>query len=298
MASERFLVNPALKRRLSKSIHKRRRLATHSNIREMLHDNRHLHKNPIGEELMMIGMNPRRAHKRKMKHNDPDRLVGHNARKRRKKRTAKTVDVAAASVEVTRKRRKRRAKHALAATPKRTRRTRKHRKERVVSGRGRGRAARSLGLGGSIADIKSILPLAAIGGASIVATNIAPGLLKISNPYARYGVQAGVAILGGMGISRVNKNFGIVWAVSGLAVIIAGVIQTKLMSSLMPGSAIAAAAVTPAAVAGLSDEYVAPELMDMGAYEQVPGISDMSDMGYEGETDDEEQFGAYEQQTY
>ena len=93
-----------------------------------------------------------------------------------------------------------------------------------------------VGIGSLTGTVRSVLPLAITGGASIIATNITPGLVGVTSPWMRYGVQAATAFGGGWAVGKfIGKQHGVVWAVTGTAVIVADLLQKYVLRGILPG---------------------------------------------------------------
>lgn len=249
MGIEPFLINPLprkIKRiprfklkRYRKAV--RKRLAASELIRRRLRDN------PLGGEVMILGLNPvsRRSRKRRLKRKlktirrfslmNPRRRrrrkATHNARRRRSMRLHDNP-----------RHRRRRAKHN--ARRRRSYRMHDNPRRRRARRHDNPRRRRSLRHNPalSLSSVKHILPLAVTGGASIIVTNIAPGIVGIQNQWARYGTQAAVALVGGVAVDKVvGREHGLVWAVSGVAVVVADLLQKYVLSRVLPVAAPAVA---------------------------------------------------------
>jgi len=73
---------------------------------------------------------------------------------------------------------------------------------------------------GGITDIRSWGPLAITGGLSAVTGAVVPGMLGVTNPWAKYGVQTAVAVGGGMVVENfVDKRHGQAWMIVGVAMV-------------------------------------------------------------------------------
>jgi hypothetical protein len=73
---------------------------------------------------------------------------------------------------------------------------------------------------GTIMDVRHWAPLAVTGGLSAITGAVVPGMLGVYNPYAKYGVQIGVAVGGGMLVERVaGKEHGQAWMIVGMAMV-------------------------------------------------------------------------------
>lgn len=72
----------------------------------------------------------------------------------------------------------------------------------------------------SIMNVRSWAPLAITGGLSAITGAVVPGMLGVTNPYMRYGVQTAVAIGGGIVVERVaGREHGQAWMIVGVAMV-------------------------------------------------------------------------------
>jgi hypothetical protein len=264
VASEPFLINPLYRKRIR---FKKRRFSNplpSPLLRRMTKRygkkgmtkaweayRRGIRRNPLGEEVIIVGANPIRGGERKMARRRRRRRMFDNARRRRRRAYRMRDNV----------RRRRRARR-MYANPRRRRRVRRYRRYRdnawfgesarhaTAARRGwrrrrrlrsnpvrrrRGRFLRDnpATIGGTV---KKVLPLAITGGASIIATNLTPGLVGVTSPWTRYGVQAATALAGGWAVGRfVGREHGVVWTVTGAAVIVADLLQKYVLRGILPG---------------------------------------------------------------
>ena len=264
MPKEVFLINP---------MKKRRKNPLPGRSKNKKYGRRNLVQNPLAETLMIVGTNPRgrssemltntwygesRRHaaaaKKGWRKRRRSRKVVSAAPRRRKRRTAVAVAP-------------RRRRRTVAAAPRRRRRTTR-RASPVVARRRRAVARRSSALRGTsprryrryavnprrrrrsyrrnpvnisgiISTLKSSLPLAVTGGASIIVTNMAPSFASKyvgSSQMAKYGVQVATAIGGGMTVRRfVGGQHATIWTVAGLAVIVADLANKYLLGKTLAG---------------------------------------------------------------
>jgi len=158
----------------------------------------------------------------------------------------------------------------MGANPRRKRIRRYRRNPAILRGLPR--------LGG--VDLGNVIPLAITGGASVVATSVAPGMARVSSKYARYGVQAAVGIGGAVVLNRTLKGqHGTIWAVTSFAMIVSDVLQQHVLGRL------------GISMAGLGAEY--PEYYEsmgafpyegdeeVGAYPEEVAVEGLSDYPYE-----------------
>lgn len=86
-------------------------------------------------------------------------------------------------------------------------------------------------------DVVKILPLAATAAIALTTTMIAPRLVPqaAGNVWIKYGVQAAVAVGGGMAIRAtrmLNNQHAAVWTVTGFAVIVGDLLNTYVLPRL------------------------------------------------------------------
>jgi hypothetical protein len=126
----------------------------------------------------------------------------------------------------TRSSKRRRVRHGnpmtATANPRRRHRNRRrhynvHRRRRNPFGIGGGMVGKFTG---TIMDVRHWAPLAITGGLSAITGAVVPGMLGVFNPYAKYGVQIGVAVGGGMIVERVaGREHGQAWMIVGMAMV-------------------------------------------------------------------------------
>ncbi len=86
-------------------------------------------------------------------------------------------------------------------------------------------------------DVMRILPLATTASVSLISTMVIPSFVPqaATNVWVKYGVQAGVAIGGGMvvrNIRALGPAHAAVWTVTGFAVIVGDLLKTYLLPQL------------------------------------------------------------------
>ena len=138
----------------------------------------------------------------------------------------------------------------------------------------------SLGLGRIAGvNIRNLLPLAFTGGASVVATTIAPRVVGVVNPWAQYGVQAAVGIGGAAVINKtVGRDHGMAWAIASGAVIVADLLQKFVLSRVLPQYV--------SGIDAFPDEVVEGIAAFPDEVEEVEGIGDAYDSSpYDVEVD-------------
>lgn len=120
----------------------------------------------------------------------------------------------------------------------------KHRRRnKTMARRRRSRTRRNPIVSDIQSTVRKTVPVAITGGASIIASSIVPGLVRVTSPWMRRGVQAATALAGGAVVSKaVNKDHGLAWTVAGAAVIVADLLQTYVIGRFMPGLAPVSAA--------------------------------------------------------
>lgn len=254
-------------------------------------------KNPLAETLMVVGANPVRRRSKEMLTNSwygESKRHSSAAKKGWRKRRRSSRAVSAAPRRRKRRvtaapRRRRRAvavaaprRRRTAATPvARRRRTARTRRASAIRGtsprryrryatnprRRRSYRRNPIALGGMVSTLKSSLPLAITGGASIIATNMAPSFASKyigTSDMAKYGVQVATALGGGIAVRKfVGSQHATIWTVAGLAVIVANLAQKYLLGKTL---------------AGLGMEYqVPPSVYGMNAFPYE--VNDMSGYG-------------------
>ena len=196
--------------------------------------------NPLGEEVIILNPRGKRVkRRRRTRLGNPKRRVY----KRRRVRAANPV----------RKRVYKRRRVRAANSVRRRHNPRQFRRRR--------NPAIETALGYGFGDLAK---LAIVGAAASIATTAIPRALGLTDEYKKYLGQAGVAIGGGLIVSQlVKKEYGGIWAVAGLAVIVADVMRQYVLARLgLPGLA-----AYPAELAGYPSEYY---LSDGSGYPMVP----------------------------
>jgi hypothetical protein len=87
--------------------------------------------------------------------------------------------------------------------------------------------------------VQNVLPLAVVGIASRIVTNMVPGMIGIVNPWARLGVKAAVGVLGGPMVGKMGqmvggRTGGTVWTVVAMAEVVSDLV-TQFMPGVIPG---------------------------------------------------------------
>jgi len=120
----------------------------------------------------------------------------------------------------TRSSKRRRVRHRnpmVSANPRRRRHNVRHRRRNPFGLGGGGMVGKFTG---TIMDVRHWVPLAVTGGLSAITGAVVPGMLGVYNPYAKYGVQIGVAVGGGMVVERVaGREHGQAWMIVGIAMV-------------------------------------------------------------------------------
>lgn len=197
--------------------------------------------NPLGEEVIILNPRGKRVkRRRRTRLGNPKRRVY----RRRRVRAVNPV---------------RRRRRVRAANPRRRAYRRRHNPIRHHKRRRNPAIETALGYG-----FGDLAKLAIVGAAASIATTAIPRALGLTDEYKKYLGQAGVAIGGGLIVSQlVKKEYGGIWAVAGLAVIVADVMRQYVLARLgLPGLA-----AYPAELAGYPSEYY---LADGGGYPMVP----------------------------
>ena len=140
------------------------------------------------------------------------------------------------------------------------------------------------------------IPYLATAGVSALATGMAPRLLGPAvTPMYAYGVQAGVAVLGGIGLPMLGlgRAHGLVWFLAAGAIIMSDVIYRYVMPQLglaaYPYEAHAALSSMgqepfyPPSLSAYTREY--RPLSEVGAYEPAPPLSAPWEVAYGRSTD-------------
>lgn len=197
-------------------------------------------KNPFGEEVIVVGANPRRKRKKRVSRRRTSlvRYLGNRGVRRRRSR----------------------GRRLLSNAPRRRRNLALNRRRRY-----RRNPARAMALGGGISlrrPTSLVVPIA-VGLAARMATIRAPLMLGVVSPLPKYGIQAGVALGGGLLLKRVLGNTNaMVWAIVSGVTILENILNDFVFSR--------AVAVTAPGAAGMG--YYEPEGVGafpeegMGAY--------------------------------
>ena len=198
---------------------------------------RRLGRNPFGEEVMIVGANPRRRRlKRRVR-------LDNNPRKKRVRRSR----VRARRVGLIGRLRRR---FKLNENPRRYRRRRvsrgralmlrdnprRHRIRRYRSNPRRGRA-RAIGVPAlSIARPMSILMPVAVGTAAYLATEKVPAMVGMTTTLPRLGVKAAVGVGGGMLIGKfLGKQNGAVWLIGSGINLLNDILNTYVFKTTLAG---------------------------------------------------------------
>ena len=111
-----------------------------------------------------------------------------------------------------------------------------HRRHRNPFGMGSGMVSKFTG---TIMDVRHWAPLAITGGLSAITGAVVPGMLGVANPYAKYGVQIGVAVGGGMVVERVvGKEHGQAWMIVGMAMVGYSLLKEFVLQPYFPQFAV------------------------------------------------------------
>jgi len=241
---------------------------------------RRTHRNPLGDELVVLGaLNPRRRRRAKARkrrkgvthmarRSHSGRFVRHRHRRRRAR---------AHRNPFRRRSHARRRRRAFAFNPHRPHR---HRRARARHRRNRARRYRrnpATAVGGiRLMQPGTWFPYVMTAAASGLATGFAPRLLGPNvTPMWAYGAQAAVAVAGAVALPMFLKPaHGVVWFVVGIGIIVADAVARYLL----PMTGLAAYPYQAhAALAGMGQQpYYPPTLSDMGYY---PTTSELSGVG-------------------
>lgn len=113
---------------------------------------------------------------------------------------------------------------------------------------------------GGIMNVRSWGPLAITGGLSAVTGAVVPGMIGVANPWMKYGVQAAVAIGGGMVVEKfVDKRHGETWMIVGVSMVGYQLLKEFVLQPYFPQFAV-----------GLG-EY--PSYYPTSAYEEEENVS-------------------------
>lgn len=194
--------------------------------------------------------------------------------------------------------RRRRVRHANPMVGAVSNPRRKHHKRHAVKHRRSHSSRRSNPFGistsgmvgkftGTIMDVRHWAPLAITGGLSAITGAVVPGMLGVYNPYAKYGVQIGVAVGGGMVVERVaGREHGQAWMIVGMAMVGYSLLKEFVLQPYFPQFAVG--------LGGYNDYYV-DALEDVsqqiGAFPQSVGAFPTGMNDYPGVGGD--QVGAY-----
>ncbi len=208
-------------------------------------------KNPFGEEVMIVGANPRR-------------------RKRRHVRRRVLLNRARAVPRRRRVRRHRRKSYALMAyNPPRRRR---HRRNYPVARRRYGRryrrnpVASSLPIMSLSRPMSLLMPLA-VGTGGYLAANYVPNKLGMTSTFPRLGVKAGVGFGGGMLISKfLGKQSGTIFMIGAGINLFQDILNTFIFKTTVSGLGAYPYYYNAPEVSGMEGGY---EGVDAYAYEQA-----------------------------
>lgn len=202
--------------------------------------------NPLGEEVIILNPRGKRVRRRR-------RVRAINPRRRRR------VSLSNPKRRVYRRRRIRAHNPRHVYRRRRSNPIRRHRRRR--------NPAIEAALGYGFGDLAK---LAMVGAMASIATTAIPRALGLTDETKKYLGQAATAIGGGLIVSQlVKREFGGIWAVAGLAVIVADVMRQYVLARIgLPGLA-----AYPAELSGYPSEYY---LSEGQGYPMVPTL-DMYD---------------------
>ena len=135
--------------------------------------------------------------------------------------------------------RRRRVRHAnpmVSVNPRRRKHNVRHRRRNPFGLGGGGMVGKFTG---TVMDVRHWAPLAITGGLSAITGAIVPGMLGVYNPWAKYGVQIGVAVGGGMVVERVaGKEHGQAWMIVGMAMVGYSLLKEFVIQPYLPQFAV------------------------------------------------------------
>ena len=137
-----------------------------------------------------------------------------------------------------------------------------------------------------IMNVREWGPLAVTGGLSAITGAIAPGMLGVSNPWMKLGVQTAVAIGGGIVVERVvDKRHGQAWMIVGVAMVGYQLLKEFVFMPYFPQFAVG--------LGGYNDYYPTSECDNRDNVSQQIGAFPSAMGGYPGVGAFENEVGAY-----
>lgn len=92
---------------------------------------------------------------------------------------------------------------------------------------------------GGVMNVRHWMPLAVTGGLSAVTGAVVPGMLGVTNPWAKYGVQTAVAFGGGIVVEQVaGKEHGQAWMIVGIAMVGYSLLKEFVLQPYFPQFAV------------------------------------------------------------
>jgi len=196
---------------------------------------RRLGRNPFGEEVMIVGANPKRRRHRRIRLDNPRKK-----RVRRSRTRARRVGLIGRLRrrfklnENPRRYRRRRVSRGRALMLRDNPRRHRIRRYRSNPRRGRARAAGVPAL--SIARPMSILMPVAVGTAAYLATEKVPAMVGMTTTLPRLGVKAAVGVGGGMLIGKfLGKQNGAVWLIGSGINLLNDILNTYVFKTTLAG---------------------------------------------------------------
>jgi hypothetical protein len=115
---------------------------------------------------------------------------------------------------------------------------------------------------GGVMNVREWAPLAVTGGLAAITGAVVPGMLGVSNPWAKYGVQTALAIGGGLVVEQVvDKRHGQAWMIVGVAMVGYQLLKEFVLQPYFPQFAVGLGA------------YDYPSYYPTSAYENVENVS-------------------------
>lgn len=137
-----------------------------------------------------------------------------------------------------------------------------------------------------IMNVREWGPLAVTGGLSAITGAIAPGMLGVSNPWMKLGVQTAVAIGGGIVVERVvDKRHGQAWMIVGVAMVGYQLLKEFVFMPYFPQFAVG--------LGGYNDYYPDSSYANQNEVSQQVGAFPSAMGGYPGVGAFENEVGAY-----
>lgn len=189
-----------------------------SRLRALSGYRRVLGRNPLGEEVMIVGANPRRR------------------KRRRERREGRLETVRASRIRRRRVSRRRRPRKGFFArlfglNPRREMLTRRRRYRSNPP-----RAASAELPAFSLANPEKFIMPAAVATAGFLAADRAPSMINVTGTLPRFGVKFAVVVGGGLLISRfLGKANGVVWSIGSSVNLLSDILKTYVFKTTLAG---------------------------------------------------------------